>query len=85
MATAPVLFAAERYHELDAMISRKFSQPGDVEYAFEKVMSSDGLQETKNLANKYCQDALADIGSWRPSPAKAELEKLVNAVLERTN
>jgi hypothetical protein len=29
-----VLFAAEEYPELNAMIQRKFNQPGDVESAF---------------------------------------------------
>ncbi len=31
LATAPVLFAQEQYPSLSALITRKFSQPGDVE------------------------------------------------------
>jgi len=38
LATAPVLFACEKYPELNAMIMRRFSKPGDVEKAYELVM-----------------------------------------------
>jgi geranylgeranyl pyrophosphate synthase len=31
LATAPVLFAAEEYPELNRLIARRFSAPGDVE------------------------------------------------------
>jgi geranylgeranyl pyrophosphate synthase len=37
LATAPVLFATTKYPELEEMIGRRFSQPGDVEQAFEMV------------------------------------------------
>ena len=37
LATAPVLYATEKYPELEEMIARRFSQPGDVEKAFECV------------------------------------------------
>merc|ERR1712241_106980 len=47
LATAPVLFAAETYPELDVMIKRRFKQPGDVELAFERVLNSNGLEDTK--------------------------------------
>ena len=33
LATAPVLFAASKYPELNAMIMRRFCQDGDVEQA----------------------------------------------------
>jgi len=38
LATAPVLFACEKYPELNTMIMRRFSQPGDVELAYDIVM-----------------------------------------------
>ena len=34
LATAPVLFASEQFPELNRLILRRFSQPGDVETAF---------------------------------------------------
>merc|ERR1719445_2180285 len=49
LATAPVLFAAERFPDLNDLIGRRFSEPGDVEKAFKLVQDSGGLQQTKNL------------------------------------
>ena len=39
LATAPVLFASEKYPELNEMIMRRFTQPGDVERAYEAVLN----------------------------------------------
>ena len=50
-----VLFAAEQHPQLNAMIRRKFSLPGDVESAFGMVLDSRGLFETKLLALNYSQ------------------------------
>lgn len=38
LATAPVLFACEKFPDLNIMIMRRFSEPGDVEKAYEAVM-----------------------------------------------
>lgn len=38
LATAPVLFACEKFPDLNVMIMRRFSEPGDVERAYEYVM-----------------------------------------------
>ena len=38
LATAPVLFASEKFPELNELILRRFSQEGDVERAYEAVM-----------------------------------------------
>ena len=37
LATAPVLFATTKFPELEDMIARRFTKPGDVEKAFEFV------------------------------------------------
>ena len=37
LATAPVLFATNKFPELEDMIARRFCNPGDVEKAFECV------------------------------------------------
>lgn len=42
VATAPVLFAAEQYPELNDMMGRKFSEVGDVDNALEFIRLSDG-------------------------------------------
>jgi decaprenyl-diphosphate synthase subunit 1 len=38
LATAPVLFACEKFPELNVMIMRRFSEQGDVERAYDFVM-----------------------------------------------
>ncbi|KAI7694037.1 hypothetical protein SSS_01865 [Sarcoptes scabiei] len=38
LATAPVLFASEKFPEINDMIARRFCEPGDVEYAFDAVL-----------------------------------------------
>jgi len=83
LATAPVLFAAESYPELDPMIKRRFCESGDVERAFELVLNSNGLDRTKGLANEYGQAALDNIKTWTESTAKEELKELVNLFINR--
>ena len=55
MATAPVLFAAEEFPELNALIARRFDQPGDVQRAAHCVHRSQGLRKTRELAVKHCE------------------------------
>ena len=85
IATAPVLFAAERYPEMEKLISRRFSEEGDVEKAFEMVLESEGMQETKNLAKKYAKAALDSIDNLRQSDSKQGLNNLMDAVIDRMN
>ncbi|CEF65655.1 Decaprenyl-diphosphate synthase subunit 1 [Strongyloides ratti] len=58
LATGPVLYAALKYPELNVLINRKFSQEGDVKKAWEIVMVSDGLEKTRELAERYCLSAV---------------------------
>ena len=50
LATAPVLFAAEEFPELSAMIQRRFQNNGDVETAQRLVFQSRGIERTRDLA-----------------------------------
>ena len=50
IATAPTLFAAEKFPQLNTLISRKFEAPGDVEEAVSLVSCSDGIERCRNLA-----------------------------------
>lgn len=58
LATAPVLFACEKFPELNEMILRRFSKPGDVEAAHSAVIKSDGLAQTKFLAEQHSLEAI---------------------------
>merc|ERR1711862_897520 len=73
LATAPVLFAAEKFPELNELIGRRFSEPGDVENAFKLVQESGGLNETRDLAKKHCEAAIAALGHFADSKYKTAL------------
>merc|ERR1712156_853629 len=83
LATAPVLFASQEHEELNKLISRRFSQPGDVEQAFNWVLESGGLDKTKSLAMKHCNDAITALDIIRDSKYKAALIGLCDKVLNR--
>jgi len=83
LATAPVLFASEQFPQLNNLILRQFSQPGDVETAFQLVCSSDGLRETKDLATKYSEAAMDSIKEMEDSDDKQELAQLAERVINR--
>ncbi len=57
MATAPVLFAAAQYPELNSMIVRRFNESNDVQRAWQLVANSDGVHRTRELARQHCRRA----------------------------
>ncbi|KAL5289603.1 PDSS1 family protein [Megaselia abdita] len=83
LATAPVLFACERFPELNPMITRRFNEPGDVDYAFELVHKSQGLEQTKFLAKKHCLEALSLARQLTPSQYQKGLEVVCEIVINR--
>ncbi|XP_043496117.1 all trans-polyprenyl-diphosphate synthase PDSS1 [Polistes fuscatus] len=83
LATAPVLFACEKYPELNAMIMRRFQEPTDVEKAYELVHKSHGLDQTKFLAKKHCAEAVRLIQSLAESPYQKALIVLSDLVINR--
>jgi len=83
LATAPVLFASQEFPQLEQLILRQFSQPGDVETAFHLVCKSRGLEETKELATKYSEEALESIKELEESAEKQELGELAERVINR--
>ncbi|XP_071629765.1 all trans-polyprenyl-diphosphate synthase PDSS1 [Temnothorax longispinosus] len=83
LATAPVLFACERYPELNVMIMRRFQEPGDVERAFELVHESNGLEQTRFLAKKHCAEASKIAQSFAKSPYQRALIIMTDLVINR--
>ncbi|PSN33037.1 Decaprenyl-diphosphate synthase subunit 1 [Blattella germanica] len=83
LATAPVLFACERYPELNPMILRRFQEPGDVERAFELVHKSQGLEQTQFLAKKHCIEALRQANTIADSPFQKGLQVVADLVINR--
>lgn len=84
LATAPVLYAAEEYPELRPLIARRFTEKGDVALAFELVHASNGLQLTRELAEKHVHVAIDALSDWPPSPARDALVQLSQKILTRT-
>ena len=83
LATAPVLFAQQQYPDLNDMIHRKFSVPGDIEKAHEFVKKSDGLQRTKELAYEYSNQAVEAILQLEQSDARDALVRLARQITSR--
>jgi len=83
LATAPVLFATTKFPELEDMIARRFSKPGDVEKAFEFVLQSDGLDRTRIMAREHCDSALSAIESLTDSKYKWALASMTDFCINR--
>ena len=79
-----MLFAAARHPQLNSMIMRRFGEEGDVARAFELVLDSNGIAETRFLAAKYCENAerLLDT-KLRPSHEIDYLKFIIRSVINR--
>ncbi|KAL2176583.1 isoprenoid synthase domain-containing protein [Thermothelomyces heterothallicus CBS 202.75] len=83
LATAPLLFAWKTIPELGALVGRKFSQEGDVERARNLVMQSDGIEQTRALAQDYAEKAIASLSLFPESEAKDGLVEMAVKTLQR--
>ncbi|UPL01427.1 hypothetical protein LCI18_012361 [Fusarium solani-melongenae] len=83
LATAPLLFAWKQMPELGALVGRKFEKEGDVERAREMVLKSDGIEQTRALAQEYVDKAIASIADFPESEAKDGLIEMAHKSLER--
>ncbi|KAM5345878.1 hypothetical protein ACJ41O_011739 [Fusarium nematophilum] len=83
LATAPLLFAWKQMPELGALVGRKFEQKGDVERARELVLQSDGIEQTRALAQQYVDKAIAAIADFPESEAKDGLIEMAHKSLKR--
>lgn len=76
-------FSLPQFPELNPMIMRRFQEPGDVEKAFDFVLKSQGLEQTKFLARKHCVEAVRLASSLAESPYQKGLIVLTDLVLNR--
>lgn len=89
LATAPVLFAAERYPALTKLVQRRFKNEGDVEQARLWVADSDGIEQARELAARHAEQARAALDAFPPTDcphalrARAGLVELTQRVLRR--
>ena len=73
LATAPLLFAWKDNQQLGVLVGRKFAADGDVQMARELVACSDGLEQTRALAQDYADKAASAISRFPDSEAKEGL------------
>ena len=83
LATAPLLFAWKDNQQLGVLVGRKFSAEGDVEMARELVGRSDGLEQTRALAQEYADKAAHDISKFPDSEAKDGLVEICVKTVRR--
>ncbi|OIW26611.1 terpenoid synthase [Coniochaeta ligniaria NRRL 30616] len=83
LATAPLLFAWKAMPELGALVGRKFAEEGDVELARDLVLQSDGIEQTRALAQDYAEQAIAAIAPFPDSEAKDGLIEMAVKTLKR--
>ncbi|PHH54821.1 putative hexaprenyl pyrophosphate synthase, mitochondrial [Ceratocystis fimbriata CBS 114723] len=83
LATAPLLFAWKTNPELGTLVGRKFSQEGDVTLARKLVLESDGVEQTRALAQSYHDKAVAALANFPESEAKQGLINTAANILKR--
>ncbi|KAK6436241.1 coq1 putative hexaprenyl diphosphate synthase [Oleoguttula sp. CCFEE 5521] len=83
LATAPLLFAWQKQPELGTLVGRKFGEQGDVSRARSLVLQSDGIEQTRALAQDYVDKAARAIASFPDSDAKRGLIDMCSKVMSR--
>lgn len=83
LATAPLLFAWRGCEELGRLVGRRFGERGDVERARELVRGSDGVEQTRALAQSYADKAGEAIEGWPESEGKTGLREMCGKVMQR--
>lgn len=83
LATAPLLYAWKANPELGALVGRKFEQEGDAARARELVLQSDGIEQTRLLAQEYSDKAIAALDNFPDCEAKDGLIDMAIKALKR--
>lgn len=83
LATAPLLFAWKQNPDLGALVGRKFAGEGDVQMARDLVSRSDGLAQTRALAQDYADKASDAIRDFPDSEAKEGLMEMCVKTMKR--
>lgn len=84
-ATAPVLFARDQFPtEIQTMMDRRFCRDGDIERTVELVEQTNGLEKTRDLAQKHVHMAVEElVAVLPPSDHRSALVNLADLVLTR--
>lgn len=83
LATAPLLFAWKGNQQLGVLVGRKFAADGDVQMARDLVARSDGLEQTRALAQEYADKAAHAVCNFPESEAKEGLLEMCVKTMTR--
>ncbi|ETN46657.1 uncharacterized protein HMPREF1541_00843 [Cyphellophora europaea CBS 101466] len=83
LATAPLLFAWRARPELGELVGRRFKEEGDVQRARDLVIQSNGIEQTRALAQEYADKAIDSIKDFPEGEAKKGLEEMCVKVMKR--
>ncbi|TEB38700.1 terpenoid synthase [Coprinellus micaceus] len=78
LATAPVIYATEECPDLQPLITRKFTNDGDIELAVELVRQTSGIERARALAYSYAERAREVLKLLPDSDAKSALNSLAD-------
>ncbi|VDL57183.1 unnamed protein product [Hymenolepis diminuta] len=84
LATGPVLFAAQQIPELEKMLDTGFNTPEDQKKAVEYVRESNGIGQTRILAEFHFQEAQRQLGHFKASDARECLLQVAATTLQRS-
>ncbi|KAK7736699.1 coq1 putative hexaprenyl diphosphate synthase [Cytospora paraplurivora] len=83
LATAPLLFAWKTTPELGELVGRKFAGEGDVARARQLVAETDGIEQTRALAEEYAEKAIQSISAFPDGEAKDGLIEMAVKTIQR--
>nr|CDS20343.1 decaprenyl diphosphate synthase subunit 1 [Echinococcus granulosus] len=84
LATGPVLFAAQQFPELERMLQTGFRTPEDQKKALEFIHESNGVGQTRMLAEFHFQEAQRQLGHFKASDARKCLLQVAATTLLRS-
>uniref|UniRef100_A0A5K3F412 Solanesyl diphosphate synthase 3, chloroplastic/mitochondrial n=1 Tax=Mesocestoides corti TaxID=53468 RepID=A0A5K3F412_MESCO len=84
LATGPVLFAAQQFPELEMMLEAKLTSADDQKKAFEFVRDSNGIGQTRMLAEFHFQEAQRQLSHFKATDARECLLQVAATTLQRS-
>ena len=81
--TSPVFYALKQQPYLEILIEREFSEPEDIERAFDLIKNSDGIEQARQLAKDLAVKAAQSLGCLPASASKNALSELTDYAVSR--
>ena len=81
--TSPVFYALKQQPYLEILIEREFSEPEDIERAFDLIKNSDGIEQARQLAKDLAAKAAQSLGCLPASASKNALSELTDYAVSR--